>query len=176
MEATCEELNSWSTCLAPFKYPSLLGRISGSARLRLSAMITHKPRFNHSFCPHARCRPRSLEDLVGVEHKAAAHITEKAAKARSKARPQRSWPGWRSADAPLQAGRRAGLSMTCCWSHAAAEEENPLDDREKMFAAEALGGAEGTRRSEAFKSPDPRVVLFLMTFHDAVLKSNSSGG
>lgn len=176
MEETCEELNSWSTCLAPFIYPSLFGRISGSTRVRLSAMITHKPRFNHSFCSHARCRPLSLEDLVGVEHKAAAHITENAAKARSKARARRGSPGWRSAEAPLQAGRRVRLWRTCCWSHAAPEKENPLDDRAKMFAAEASGGAGGTRRSEAFKSQDPRVVLVLTTFHDAVLKWNSSGG
>lgn len=56
------------------------------------------------------------------------------------------------------------------------KKENPLDDPAKMFAAEASGGAGGTRRSQAFKSQDPRVVLFLMTLHDAVLKPNSSGG
>ena len=119
---TCEELNSCSTCLAPFKHPSLSSlRLHSGRSVRMSDLThthtqtrtrwhthtrTHNPGFTRSFGSHVCCRLLSLEDLVW--RSCSLHRGEGWEKP-SEARPRRGPPGLGSTDAPLQVGRLVEL-------------------------------------------------------------------
>lgn len=110
-----------------------------------------------------------------MEHKAAAHIAETAGKTPKRSPEQGG--SRRAGERRGTAGGRVELEMTCCWSHAASQKEKALDVPSENVCCWIFGGCGGqTRRSEAFKSQDPRIVLSLTTFHDVSLKSSSSGG
>lgn len=89
-----------------------------------------------------------------------------------------SWPGWRSAEAPLRAGPGFGsegpvAGHTAAAAAAAGEErKSPRRPGENVCCC-SFGGEPADQRRLKVRI---HVVLLLMTFHDAVLKWNSSRG
>lgn len=139
--ATCEELNSWSTCLAPFIHPSPVrsnlrlhsGPSVSSDRTQAEVQSLILPPcllWTRQPAGSGRCGAQSCSSHHGDRWK------------NPEATP-RAEGSTRAGERRGTAGGRVELEMTCCWSHAASEKENALDGRAKLFAAGSLEDAGG---------------------------------